>query len=41
MDKRVFWAVVLTWLVISFVPALSATSLMRFGKGGGSGAKGM
>ena len=39
MDKRVFWAVLLTWLVVSFVPALSAASLMRMGKGGG-GPKG-
>jgi hypothetical protein len=35
----VFWAVLLTWLVVSFVPALSAASLMRMGKGGG-GSKG-
>jgi hypothetical protein len=41
MNKQVFWAIVLTWLVISFVPQLSAASLLRLGKGGGGGPKGM
>ena len=39
MNRQVFWAIVITWLVISFVPALSAASLMRLGRGGG-GPKG-
>ena len=39
MNRQVFWAIVLTWLLISFVPALSAASLMRLGRGG-AGPKG-
>ena len=34
MDRKVFWAILLTYLVISFVPALSLMSLMgRLGGG--------
>jgi hypothetical protein len=35
VNRQVFWAIVITWLIISFVPALSAASLMRLGRGGG------
>jgi hypothetical protein len=41
MDRRVFVAILLTWLIVSFVPALSAASLMRLGGGKGGGPKGM
>lgn len=41
MTKQCFWAILITWLVISFVPALSAANLMRLGKGGGGSPKGM
>jgi hypothetical protein len=39
MTRQCFIAILVTWLVVSFVPALSAASLMRMGKGGG-GPKG-
>ena len=32
MDRRVFWAVLVTYLVISFVPQLSLMSLLGKGK---------
>ena len=37
MDRKVFWAIVLTYLVISFVPALSLMSLLGRAGGGGKG----
>ena len=38
MNRTVFWAVLITWLVISFVPALSAASLMKLGRGKTAGS---
>jgi hypothetical protein len=35
MNRHVFWAVLLTYLVISFVPQLSLMSLLGKGKGKG------
>jgi hypothetical protein len=40
VTRQVFWAIVITWLVVSFVPALSAAALLRMGRGGGA-PKGM
>ena len=37
MNKTVIWTALIVWLLISFVPALSATSLLRLGKGKASG----
>lgn len=37
MNKTVVVTAILVWLLISFVPALSAANLMRMGKGGGPG----
>jgi hypothetical protein len=34
VSKGIVVTALLVWLLISFVPALSATSLMRMGKGG-------
>ena len=34
MNRTVVWTAIIVWLLISFVPALSATSLLRMGKGG-------
>jgi hypothetical protein len=36
-NKHVFWAVLLTYLVMSFVPSLGLMSLLGKGKGGGKG----
>jgi hypothetical protein len=33
MNKQVLLAAVVVWLLISFVPALSAANLLRLGKG--------
>lgn len=37
MDKRVVVTALLVWLLISFVPALSAANLLGMAKGGGGG----
>lgn len=34
MNKGIVVTALLVWLLISFVPALSAANLMRMGKGG-------
>lgn len=37
MNKTVVVTALIVWLLISFVPALSAANLMRLGKSGKSG----
>ena len=40
MDRRVFWTAILVWLLISFVPALSAANLLSMFRGGKRGGIG-
>jgi uncharacterized membrane protein len=37
VNKGIVVTAILVWLLISFVPALSAANLMRMGKGGAPG----
>ena len=37
MNRTVVWTALIVWLLISFVPALSAANLLRLGKGGKAG----
>jgi len=39
LDRKVIWAILLTWLIVSFVPAISAAALFKMGRGRG-GPKG-
>ena len=37
MNRQVVLAAIVVWLLISFVPALSAANLLKLGKGKGAG----